>query len=396
MKDTFKEFYKPDYEQLWSNCTFVFDTNVLLNLYRYKDETKKSFFKILEKIGENKWLPYQVGYEYHKNRLMIILDLENKLNSLDKNFEKNINQIRDVFNEINNQSTLTNNEQSNINKAINTLKRTLTRHRKKLQEEIKKLQTEDLIQKKIIKLFEYKIGKNYTSEELEKLYKIAEDRFNKKIPPGFCDIKKNGNDKYSDYIIWQEILDYAKKYKKCIIFVTADEKEDWWHIFNGNRYCSPILKKEFYNYAGTEFHMYTPELFINEAIKFYNLNYSENVIKDVESFTSFNFPFEQLNINYKPEKDFYFETFLYISNAIMYSDNYEDVYKKILRQYKNISTQYCINLIFKLKEDYDITKELNRTLLDKLTNHIINSQKRYNQVNLFEQFDDDDFDHFKF
>ena len=68
MKQTFKEFYNPDYQNLWETCTFVFDTNVLLDLYRYKGSTKDTFFKVLEKIGDNKWLPYQVGYEYHKNR----------------------------------------------------------------------------------------------------------------------------------------------------------------------------------------------------------------------------------------------------------------------------------------------------------------------------------------
>lgn len=49
MKQTFKEFYNPDYQNLCETCTFVFDTNVLLDLYRYKDSTIDTFFKVLEK-----------------------------------------------------------------------------------------------------------------------------------------------------------------------------------------------------------------------------------------------------------------------------------------------------------------------------------------------------------
>lgn len=26
MKEVFKEYYSPDYEELWDNCTFIFDT----------------------------------------------------------------------------------------------------------------------------------------------------------------------------------------------------------------------------------------------------------------------------------------------------------------------------------------------------------------------------------
>ena len=53
MKKTFQEFYKPDYATLWSDCVFVFDANIFLNLYRFKDETKEAFFEVFEKIGYN-------------------------------------------------------------------------------------------------------------------------------------------------------------------------------------------------------------------------------------------------------------------------------------------------------------------------------------------------------
>ena len=45
MRNAIKEFIEPsDYEKhnLWENAIFVFDTNVLLNLYRYSAKTRNS------------------------------------------------------------------------------------------------------------------------------------------------------------------------------------------------------------------------------------------------------------------------------------------------------------------------------------------------------------------
>lgn len=39
MKSKFRGYYKPtdeEFDTLWKNAVFVFDTNVLLNLYRYQ------------------------------------------------------------------------------------------------------------------------------------------------------------------------------------------------------------------------------------------------------------------------------------------------------------------------------------------------------------------------
>ena len=44
MKTAIWEYIIPserEKENLWNNCTFVFDTNVLLNLYRYTGNTRR-------------------------------------------------------------------------------------------------------------------------------------------------------------------------------------------------------------------------------------------------------------------------------------------------------------------------------------------------------------------
>lgn len=39
---------------------------------------------------------------------------------------------------------------------------------------------------------------------------------------------KEGIDKFGDLIIWKELLIFARENKQNIIFITLDNKEDWW------------------------------------------------------------------------------------------------------------------------------------------------------------------------
>ena len=77
MKDLFKEFYRPtekEFQELWEKATFVFDTNILLNLYRFPEEASKSLIDSISEFSERIWLPHQVGLEFANRRLEVIAD----------------------------------------------------------------------------------------------------------------------------------------------------------------------------------------------------------------------------------------------------------------------------------------------------------------------------------
>lgn len=61
-------------KQLWNGCVFVFDTNVLLNLYRYTANTRDTLLTALDDLKDRVWIPYQVAYEYAKNRFDVICE----------------------------------------------------------------------------------------------------------------------------------------------------------------------------------------------------------------------------------------------------------------------------------------------------------------------------------
>ncbi len=74
MKNLFPGYYRPTDEQLKKNFeegVFCFDTNVLLNLYRFTAPSREELLSILQhqKIKDRVWLPHQVALEYHENRI---------------------------------------------------------------------------------------------------------------------------------------------------------------------------------------------------------------------------------------------------------------------------------------------------------------------------------------
>ena len=61
MKELFPGYFREDereIKEIWDNCYFVFDANILLNLYRYSDTTRKDFLKVLEKVKERVIMSY--------------------------------------------------------------------------------------------------------------------------------------------------------------------------------------------------------------------------------------------------------------------------------------------------------------------------------------------------
>ena len=81
-------------------------------------------------------------------------------------------------------------------------------------------------------------------------------------------------------------MDKAKELKKPIIFVTDEQKEDWWWKISdhtiGPRY---ELKKEIKEYANVGFHMYKTDEFMKFAGEFLKITYSKGSIEDVKKAT---------------------------------------------------------------------------------------------------------------
>lgn len=66
------EFSSEEKNDLWNTATFVFDTNVFLNLYRYSNKTRNQLIESFECLKPRIWMPYQVALEFCKDRYNVI------------------------------------------------------------------------------------------------------------------------------------------------------------------------------------------------------------------------------------------------------------------------------------------------------------------------------------
>ena len=109
----------------------------------------------------------------------------------------------------------------------------------------------------------------FNQDELDKIRAEGKERYDKQIPPGFCDAKKAvagaENNAYGDLIVWKEILAYATTEHKDIIYVTHDQKRDWWEISKGKTVGPRVeLRKEFFDKTKQKFYMYSMESFLEQ------------------------------------------------------------------------------------------------------------------------------------
>lgn len=146
--------------------------------------------------------------------------------------------------------------------------------------------SEDEILEHVLQIFYNKVGKECSSEELKELRKEGEVRYSKQIPPGYCDAKKakenTDNNSYGDLILWKQILKYALEKNKDIIFVSHDQKEDWWFKPKGKTIGPRYeLRKEFKEKTNQNFYMYTMESFLEIYSNNTGISLDQKVINEV-------------------------------------------------------------------------------------------------------------------
>ena len=280
MKKIFKEYHqfsKQELQQLWKACLFVFDSNTLLNMYRYSRETVNTYFDVLNELKKKKqlWIPYQVGYEFYENRINVISEYEKSYDEILSIIKKAKSDIEDKYKE---HPFL---DLCKIREMMNKGLSGVVRRVKRVKNDHPKWLEKDEVLEKLNQLFEGNIGNNYDEQKLNEIKKEGKERYEKKIPPGFKDDKKPEDKKYGDLILWYQIIDKAKESKKPIVLISGDVKEDWWLEKDGKRLMPlPQLKKEISDKAVVDFHIYTADRFL-ELYKTHEKKIDDRMIKEV-------------------------------------------------------------------------------------------------------------------
>lgn len=220
MRSKFPGYYNPTEETfriLTNNATIVLDANVLLDLYRYSEETATILLETIDSLKDRIFIPYQVSLEYHRS-------LNNVISEQIKKYEdtiKKLEEFKKLLEEKRSHPFLS----EELHKKINNFCEEINKELLSKKQEIENLIRENPTKERLANILAGKIGEPFCGKELEEIYKEGEKRYKNHIPPGYKDNNKNGNDRYGDLVLWKEVLKLSKE-KDHIILVSSDTKED--------------------------------------------------------------------------------------------------------------------------------------------------------------------------
>jgi len=307
---THRDLDEETLEEMWEQALFIFDSNVLLDLYRLPQDAKNELLSILKnpEIKRRIWIGFQGLLEFLNNRHDIIGDQKNKFETVRTKLRDAISGYNDVVNKLTNELA-----QLKLRKKHSLIdpERFLTPEKIKsgvgfiheflenlneLEEQQNDVHDKDDTKEHILELFDGKVGQGLSKEEIRKIYEQGEERYKNDIPPGYMDKKKNHfytvldidyKCKFGDLLFWHEVMQKAKEEKlPYIILITGDLKEDWWLEKRGKK-LGP--RKELLNEIYTAapelkaFHMYDTSNFLRRVGERLTVTVSESTISETEN-----------------------------------------------------------------------------------------------------------------
>ncbi|MGJ4929736.1 PIN-like domain-containing protein [Bradyrhizobium sp. HKCCYLS2038] len=283
MRERFPGYYTPspdEFSKLWQECLFLPDANILLHLFRYGANTTAQVLDVFERLKPRVWVPYRVAYEFHRRWRDVDQANRDSYDKLSKEIEALGRKLSGLFDEYTRHQTIdAQKEKDEVDKFVKGFVDRIEASRAKHP----KLEDAYAVLNKLSDLVGDSVGVGPSDEQFAKLVEEGRRRFEKSIPPGLRDNKKEGGDAYGDYFIWKEALDRAKNQQKPIIIITDDVKDDWWLEFRGQKFGPrPELVAEMLAYAGQRFYLYTLSQFLDYATTFLRQKIDPAAIKEIK------------------------------------------------------------------------------------------------------------------
>jgi len=215
-------------ENIKNQCLFVIDTNALLLPYTITKESINEIKRVYQILVDDKrlFIPGQVAREFAKNRPEKIKELFQKIIRKRDNMRQFSSGKYELLKDISEYKEIL-----DLEKKIDELMQDYSKKIGIVGDHIKEWEWNDPVSKAYSDLFaaEAIFDPIYNEQEIQEKLKF---RYVHKIPPGYKDGGKP-DDGIGDLLIWQTILDLAKKEKKDVIFITGEEKADWYYKSEG-------------------------------------------------------------------------------------------------------------------------------------------------------------------
>ncbi|SDA39085.1 PIN domain-containing protein [Sinorhizobium sp. NFACC03] len=302
MRTLFPGYYRPGADQLNSllgSATIVLDANVLLNLYRYPKTARDELLSVLDKVQDRLWVPFQVALEYHRNRASVVGEQKQKFAEVRSLIDGSLKTLeRELESKLNKRHSLID---------AGNLLAGLKQHADQFYTQLDELEAsqfdvndDDEIRNKIESLLEGRIGDPPTQEAVIEAQKEGDERIKFQSPPGYADSRKveaysyNGvryHAKYGDVLLWLQLLNHAKARGGDFIFITDDEKADWWWTIDsgGKKKLGPrpeLVAELSSATKGGMFYMYTSANFLKHAQGAFAVKVDEVTISQISEISN--------------------------------------------------------------------------------------------------------------
>lgn len=318
MRKSFVGFYQPtdsEYKELWKSGLIVFDTNILLGLYRLPEVARDEVFNAFEQVKERIWIPHQVALEFQRRRFTVISN-ERKLTS------DALKSAQSLLSTLESQVEKLEIDKRGLDIDSKPLVADLKAAHDKLSDAINKvhesqvdIRPQDIVREKLDSLLDGKVGKGFDNQkQLDEYINDGDARYLDKIPPGYEDSVKDKNPneaffhfdgvkyprKFGDLILWKQLIEHVKSESiKHVIFVTGDRKEDWWWKEQGKTIGPRSeLVREISTKAGVEvFWMYELGNFLEQAKNYTSAKISNNTLTEVDNVSLLDYLYPPANLN---------------------------------------------------------------------------------------------------
>ena len=219
----FATYIKP-LEAIKNTALVILDTNALLVPYSIGKESLTQIKETYKKLtkAEQLLVPGQVAREFANNRTKKILELFQQLNRKQNNthnLQKGKYPLLESLSDY--QETI------RIEKEIDNLLKDYRKAISNVLDHIRSWTWNDPVSLLYAELFTKEVIFDLALDQV----KLQEELYRRqlhKIPPGYKDSNKDDSG-IGDLLIWFTILELGKSRKKDVIFVSSDQKSDWWH-----------------------------------------------------------------------------------------------------------------------------------------------------------------------
>lgn len=276
MRNIFACFYEQTVltKDLFNGSLVSFDTNVLLHSFRWSINTQNVFVESLRILGNRLWLTHHAGLEYHRHRSEYLV-FDNKSFPVSQEVAA-LKKIRDGWSDKKSPT-------QDLKQFAEILSEAIDKISTKLDEtgrSARGYETRAEGHSEVIgAVFEGKCGQSLSEEETKQILANRLLRRECGIPPGLTDQSKASN-QLGDLLIWEQLKSKARDCRQNVIFVTDENKIDWWAWKKREKWTSPELLEEFRRATEKELFILSADQFIKLAAEWLVLAVAPN---DVEA-----------------------------------------------------------------------------------------------------------------